>query len=49
MNDLSLKRQMPATDKIDLQVKHALDSEPKHLPARISSKALHYSSLERFS
>lgn len=49
MNDLSLKVQMPATDKIDLQVKQAIDSEPKHLPVRISSKALHYSSLERFS
>lgn len=48
MNDLSLKMQMPATDKIDLQVKQAIDSEPKHLPVRISSKALHYSSLERF-
>ena len=41
MNDLSLKMQMPATDKIDLQMEQARDSEPKHLPVRISSKALH--------
>lgn len=48
MNDLSLNVQMPTTDEIDLQVKQTKDSEPKHLPVRISSKALKYSSLEIF-
>lgn len=48
MNDLSLKVQMPTTDKIDLQVKQTIDSESKHLPVKISSKALHYSFLEIF-
>lgn len=40
MNDLSLKVQMSTTDRIDFQVKQTKDSEAKHVPVRISSKAL---------
>lgn len=48
MNDWSLKERIPATDKLDIQVKETIDSEPKHLPVSISSEALNYSSLEIF-
>lgn len=40
---------MSTADRLDLQVKQTNDSEAKHLPVRISSEALNYSSLEIFA